>query len=237
MSAGGSRSPGRLRWLDASAFWSLWFLVRMALRLFCRLRIEGPLPPRGGCVLAANHVSLLDPLVLGAALPRRIVYLMTTTVYRSPALGWFYRWNRAIPVSTRGGNRDALRGARSALEGGRVVGVFPEGGLSRDGLPMLGSPGAVSLVLNAGVPIVPVGLIGTADVLPFAGRRLRFRRIIVRFGEPIAAADLVDGGLDRRQQLQAATRTIMDRIAALTGHRSRHRELAAAGIAAPSRTN
>ena len=121
------------------------------LRAWFRLRVEGPLPPTGPCVLAANHTSFLDPLVLGAVQPRRIVYLMTEVVWRSPSLGWFYRWNRAIPLGTRGGNRDALRTAHAVLEQGRMVGIFPEGGLSRDGLPMLGSPGAVSLMLAAGV--------------------------------------------------------------------------------------
>lgn len=232
---GTGRSRGLLAWLDGAAFWPLWFAVRTAMRFFLRMRIEGPLPPRGACVLAANHISLLDPLVLGAALPRRIVFLMTATVYRSRSLGWFFRWNRAIPVSTRGGNREALRAARAALADGRPVGIFPEGGLSRDGLPMLGSPGAVALVLAGRVPIVPIGLVGTNDVLPFAGRGLRLRRIVVRFGEPIAAGDLVLPGADRRQQLQAATRTIMERIAALSGHRPRHSELAEHGIASAAR--
>src|SRR5687767_10161507 len=102
------------------------------LRVWFRLRAEGPPPPAGACVLAANHASFLDPIVLGAVVRRRIVFMMTEVVWRSRGLGWFYRWNRAIPLSARGGNREALRAARDVLQQGRMLGIFPEGGLSRD---------------------------------------------------------------------------------------------------------
>lgn len=201
------------------------------LRGCFRLRVEGPLPPRGACVLAANHTSFLDPLVLGAVVPRRIVYLMTEVVWRSRGLGWFYRWNRAIPIRTRGGNREALRAARDVLQQGRVLGIFPEGGLSRDGRPMLGNPGAVSIVMQEQVPIVPVGIVGAYDALPPGAAWPRLRRITIRFGEPIPAAALdALGGGDRRARLQLATATIMRRIAALTGHEAREDVLARAAV-------
>ena len=196
------------------------------LRAWFRLRVEGPLPPAGPCVLAANHTSFLDPLVLGAVQPRRIVYLMTEVVWRSPSLGWFYRWNRAIPLGTRGGNRDALRTAHAVLAQGRMVGIFPEGGLSRDGLPMLGSPGAVSLMLAAGVPIVPVGIRGAYAALPPGAALPRPRRITVCFGAPISPAEIEAAASDRRERLRAATALIMRRIAALAGTTAREDQLA-----------
>lgn len=197
------------------------------LRAWFRLRVEGQLPPRGPCVLAANHTSFVDPLVLGAVVRSRIVYLMTEVVWRSRGFGWFYRWNRAIPIRTRGGNRDALRAARDVLQQGRVLGIFPEGGLSRDGLPMLGSPGAVSLVLQERVPIVPVGILGAHAAMPPGAAWPRPRRITIRFGAPLLASDLdALGGGDRRQRLQLATTAIMRRIAALTGNEAREDVLA-----------
>ena len=202
------------------------------LRAWFRLRVEGPPPPRGPCVLAANHCSFVDPLVLGAVVRSRIVYLMTEVVWRSRGFGWFYRWNRTIPIRARGGNRDALRAARDVLQQGRVLGIFPEGGLSRDGLPMLGSPGAVSLVLQERVPIVPVGIVGAHAAMPPDASWPRPRRITVRFGEPLLATDLdALGGGDRRQRLQLATTAIMRRIAALTGHEAREDVLARAAAA------
>jgi 1-acyl-sn-glycerol-3-phosphate acyltransferase len=207
--------PGRLNNL---CFWALWGVVRFTFRICFRLRIEGAPPTSGAYVLAANHVSFADPVFLGAAVPRRLVYLMTEVVYRSRAVGWFYRWNRAIPLSLRSVNRDAMRAARNVLQHGGVVGVFPEGGISRDGLTMLCSPGAVSLVLNVGVPIVPVGILGTCDVLPAGRRWPRLRPVTIRFGEPLTPSELAAAGRTRREQLQGATQLIMHRIAGLTGH-------------------
>ena len=217
--------PGR--W-DDLLFRAFRFCVRVVLRVGFRHRIEGAPPQNGGFVLAANHASFLDPVILGSSVSQRVIFLMTETVWRSRTAGWFYRWNRAIPLSTRGGNREALRAARSVLKQDRVVGIFPEGGLSRDGLPMLGSPGAVALVLNEGLPIVPVGIVGAAEVLPSGARWPRLRRVTVRYGAPIMPAELDALGDGRRERLQNATTLIMRRIAELTGNAAREDVLEAA---------
>ena len=204
------------------------------LRVWFRLRREGPPPPSGACVLAANHTSFVDPIVLGAVVRTRVVFLMTAVLWRSRGLGWFYRWNRAIPISVRGGNRDALRAARAVLQQGRTLGIFPEGGLSRDGRLMLGSPGAVSLVLQEQVPIVPVGIVGAHAAMPPGTALPRPARITIRFGAPILPAELdALGGGDRRARLREATTLIMRRIAALTGDTAREDVLAAAAGGRP----
>ena len=114
----------------------------------------------------------------------------------------------------------------------RVVGIFPEGGLSRDGMLMLGSPGAVSLVLNEKLPIVPVGIVGAAEALPSGVSWPRPRKLVVRYGEPITSAELDALGGGRRERLQNATRLIMQRIAALTGQEAREDVLERAGLEA-----
>ena len=204
--------------------------VRSAVRAFCRVyfrwRIEGGEDLPESCVLVANHSSFLDPVVLGAASSRVVTFLMTSTTFREPALRWFYELYEAIPLDPRGGNRDALRRARAALEAGKVVGVFPEGGISRDGLPILGNPGAVSLVLAKGVSVVPVGLVGVSDALPYEAGFPRPRKIRVRFGRPIPAEELMVGG-DRKERLNQATTRIMREIAALCGRVAREDELIA----------
>ncbi|MFY9341953.1 MAG: lysophospholipid acyltransferase family protein [Planctomycetota bacterium] len=208
--------------VDDALFAAFKLTFGACLRLWFRLRTEGPPPPPGPCVLAANHTSFLDPLVLGAVAPRRLVYLMTEVVWRSRGFHWFYRWQRAIPLSVRGGNREALRAAREVLQQGRTLGIFPEGGLSRDGLPMLGNPGVVALVLHANAPVVPVGILGAHDAMPPGAAFPRPRPITVRFGQPIPAAELDNlGNGDRRARLREATALIMRRIATLTGARAR----------------
>jgi len=230
--AGGERAPRPVALpgvVNSALFWPFWCGVRLGARLLLRMRIENPPRLTGAFVLAANHASYLDPLLLGSALPRRVIYLMTEVVWRSPLMGWFYRWNHTIPVAPRGGNRDALRTARSVLQQGRVIGIFPEGGLSRDGGLMLGSPGAVSLVLNEEVPIVPVGILGADRVLPVGCVLPRLHKVVIRFGEPILPAELAAlAANDRKQRLQAATTLIMARIAELTGRVPREREIATA---------
>src|SRR5690606_24286044 len=83
-----------------------------------------------------------------------------------------------------------------------------------------GSPGAVALVINEGLPIVPVGILGASDVLPVSGG-LRFRRITIRYGKPITPDEIAALGSDRKTRLTKATPLIMQRIAELTGQQAR----------------
>lgn len=213
-------------WGNAFLYRLFWLVVGgVLLRVLFRLKVENRPKVDGPFVLVANHGSFLDPLVLGAAQWRRITFMMTVLHFRSPRLGWFYRWQRAIPLAVRGtGNRAALRSARDVLKRGEVLGIFPEGGLSRDGGLFVGSPGAVSLVLAEDVPIVPCYIDGAGDALGLGGK-LRFKRITVRFGDPLTRDELVAGAEDRRARLRVATREIMDRIAKLGGIESREQTL------------
>ena len=219
---GGTWPPG---WGNRTAWHALRFVVGAGLRVAFRMRVENAPQIDGPCVLCPNHTSYLDPLILGTAYRRRIRFLMSAVVYRSPRTNWFFRFNRAVPLSQRSGNREALRVARDTLKAGSVLGIFPEGGISRDGRPLLGQAGAVSLVLAERVPVVPVGILGAFDALPFDGGRLRFPKVTVRFGDPIPpdAFDAAGGG--RKERLVAATHRIMAEIAALTGQESRESEL------------
>jgi 1-acyl-sn-glycerol-3-phosphate acyltransferase len=222
-----TRAPGR----RPPGFWNratYVFLrtgVRLVLRSYFRMRVVTPPRLAGGFVLVANHSSFLDPLVLGVASPVRVTFLMNTQSYRNPWLRWFYRLNRAIPVDPLGGNREALRAAHAALEAGEVVGVFPEGGISRDGFLLLGNPGAVALVLAKEVAVVPVGLVGVREALPYGASWPRRSRIEVRFGTPIPASELMVGE-DRKARLAQATLRIMRDIARLTGDVAREDALA-----------
>lgn len=213
--------------LNSAAFWPFWWGCRMGMRVLFRARIENPPRLDGGYVIAANHASFLDPVFLGSASTRRVTFMMTEVVWRSPAMHWFYRWNKTIPVAARGGNRDALRAARAVLQQGRVLGIFPEGGISRDGDLLLGSPGAVSLVLNEMVPIVPAGILGASRVLPIGHGLPRLHKVVIRFGAPIMPDELAAlAPNDRKQRLQRATTLIMKRIGELVGKEPREHQLA-----------
>ncbi|MEZ5963927.1 MAG: lysophospholipid acyltransferase family protein [Planctomycetota bacterium] len=228
-------------WPNAAAYWCLWATVGTTARLAFRVAVQGRLPRHGPCVVVANHASFLDPVVLGAACRRRIFFLMDAVLCRTPPLRWFYRLSRVIPVDPRGSNREALRRARAELDRGHVIGIFPEGGISRDGSMVLGNTGAVSLALNGDVPVVPVGIVGAYGALPAHRSLPSFRRVRVHFGTPMLPSDLLaDGGVappatdplspttrdrNRKVRLRVATRRVMDAVAALAGQTSREAEL------------
>jgi 1-acyl-sn-glycerol-3-phosphate acyltransferase len=154
-------------------------------RWYFRMEVEGieNVPRTGAVIVAANHVSWLDPAVLGSACPRPIRFLIARSVYGAPWARWFYAGMKAIPVEN--GDRDprSLRAALRALARGEVVGVFPEGqGLDGTGGPRRPKPGATLLAALSGAPFVPVCLEGTLQAWPPGSRFPRPGRVRVRFG-------------------------------------------------------
>jgi 1-acyl-sn-glycerol-3-phosphate acyltransferase len=138
------------------------------LRAGFALRVDGAqhLAARGPLLLAANHLSFLDPVVLQAACPRPIHYLMTARLHSDRRWQWLFRLFDTVPVAMGSGNFLALKRAAERLQAGEVVGVFPEGGISRDGTLGPFRPGVALLAARTGVPVVPVRIEGTREALP-----------------------------------------------------------------------
>ena len=182
------------------------------------------LPRTGGVLVVANHVSYLDPLAMGRYLiwngrwPR---FLGKSEVWKIPVISWLARGCRQIPVQ-RGTIRaaDALAAARAALDAGECVGIYPEGGRTRDPdlWPQTHRSGAARLALSTGNPVVPVGVWGTQDVMP--GRRVTWPRVFPRqhirlvMGPPVPLDDLMGRANDPRAVAEAGHR-IMAAITAL----------------------
>ncbi len=147
-----------------------------------RLEVRGQeqVPESGGFVVAGNHASMLDPFVLAAAIPRSIRFLAKSELWSVPLLPSWLRSVEAISVERGGSDVAAIRAAIDALENGEVVGIFPEGGVMREG-PWL--RGAARMALAAGVPLLPVRLLGTRSAL--GGGRFGFPRLVALIGEPI----------------------------------------------------
>ncbi|MGE0143418.1 MAG: lysophospholipid acyltransferase family protein [Planctomycetota bacterium] len=217
------RPASRLRRASISTFRRLaWLFARVVFRL----RIENRPRLRGPFVVVANHASFADPILLGSALGSNPTFLMTMLHFRSAWLGWFYRWMRCIPLALRGSNKDAMRIAREALSRGEILALFPEGGISRDGAMVTGSPGAVSLVLGEDVPIVAAHIEGAHRAVPVGGWP-RPTKVVVRFADPIRLDELVADidPKDRRARLRVATARLMERIAKAGGVTSREADL------------
>src|SRR5262249_4446563 len=190
--------------------------VRAALARWFGLRVEGleQLPASGPYLVAANHHNYLDGVVLAAALPQPIAFLVMPRVWRAtPLHPWLHRHIGSIPLRLEGQDVGALRGALRVLEEGRVVGIFPEGPFSVNGRLERGLPGVGLLAAHAGVPVVPAAISGTYQAL--VGRRGYIPRrhpLAVRFGSPRSFDGIAGHGRSVRSSI---TQRIMDDIAAL----------------------
>lgn len=193
-------------------------------RLVFRPVIEGRenVPRRGPVILAVNHLSAFDSVVVPLVAPRSVAFLAKAEYFRQPGLkGWLIRTCLtaidAIPVP-RGGHRaaqDALETAREVLADGRAFGIHPEGSRSRDGRLYRGRTGVAWLALASGAPVVPVAVLGTDRIQPVGARLPRIGRITVRFGAPLRFTP--SPGVRSGQQRRAATDEIMAAIQELSG--------------------
>ncbi len=189
-------------------YWFAWALLQILLPVLRRWKVKGRtnLPPEGGVIVIANHQSYWDPLVLGAALPRRVFFMAKEELFRIPVFGTVLRLVGAFPVKRESFDRKAFKMALDYLMRGRVVGIFPEGRRSHTGQFLPPQPGAVFLALKAGAPLVPVGLVGTRGV---------FGRVTVRVGNPFFLYS--ETGKPSRAEIEDGGAKITAAIAALTG--------------------
>jgi 1-acyl-sn-glycerol-3-phosphate acyltransferase len=200
-------------------------VVPPALRAVWRPVVEGVehVPATGGVLLASNHLSFADSVVIPSVAPRDVVFLAKSDYFTGTGLrgaaqrAWFEALGM-IPVD-RDDSRAAIESLGTALEvlrDGKAFGVYPEGTRSRDGRLYRGRTGVAQLALQSGAPIVPVGLIGTEQLQPVGSRLPRLARVTVRFGEPLQVAGRYDGVAPGRARREI-TDEVMRRIAGLTG--------------------
>lgn len=179
--------------------------------------------PSGGFVVAANHLSHLDPFVLShfmvdnGVVPR---FLTKDPLFRVKVIGSILRGAEMIPVYRSTSSAvDSLTAAVEAVREGKVVTIYPEGTITRDpdAWPMSGRTGAVRVALETGAPLVPVAQWGAQEILwPYSNRlRLLPRKTIhVRVGEPFDLSDL-QGREATEQEIAAATDRLMDTLTAM----------------------
>jgi len=200
-------------------------LCRFGLRSIARVTVEGldGLPTSGPLIIAANHMSNVDPPFIGGwlapALQHRPTFLAKESLFKGP-LGLLIRSLGAEPVKTGGSDIGAYRVAKGILDKGGVLAILPEGTRSFDGIMTQPKPGVSLLATRTGAPVLPVGISGTAQLI---GREKTLpdigTRIILRAGKPFRLT--IPAGVDRRAALAEADIELMRRIAALVEPRHR----------------
>ncbi len=199
--------------------------VGKGLRLVLRPTIIGVdhIPSGGPAILASNHLSFFDSIVIPLASPRHVAFLAKSEYFTGTGVRGAINKAFFTAVGAIGVDRDDPRAGQRSLElqldvlrGGGAVGIYPEGTRSRDGRLYRGRTGVAHLVLSSGAPVVPVALSGTENIQPVGSRFMRPAKVSITFGEPMDLASRYEGvplGRARRQ----ITDDIMTAIQAMSG--------------------
>jgi 1-acyl-sn-glycerol-3-phosphate acyltransferase len=205
-----------------------WFMKTIVagplLRTLFRPRLEGVenIPKSGPVILASNHLSFIDSVILPLVIKRRIYFLAASTYFEGKGLGkWavarFLRATGMIPIDRSGGKASeaSLKAGMSVLGKGHVLGIYPEGGRSRDGKAHRGRTGVARMAFESGAPVVPVAMIDTDKVLSETGG-VKIHRIGISFGPPLDFSEF-DGKDRDHATLRVITDRIMDAVVAMSG--------------------
>ncbi len=180
------------------------------------------IPAHGGVILASNHLSFIDSFAIPIASPRPVSFLAKSDYWTGTGVGGairrgFFTGSQAIPVDRHSSRaaQESLDLALEVLREGRAFGIYPEGTRSRDGRLYRGKTGVAFLALTAGVPVVPVGLVGTDRVQPVGSRVPTLAKVRIAFGSPIRPEAYA--GMPAGKARRLLTDEVMDAIAALSG--------------------
>ncbi len=179
------------------------FLVWMLIHTIYRVRVTGMdnIPEEGPVIVASNHVSFVDPLILGGMIRRPVNFVMYYRIYRIPVLNFIFRTGKAIPIAGRSEDpeilEEAYRRMHGVLQAGDVLGIFPEGRITSDGEIQPFKSGIEKVISEQPVPVLPVALCNLWGSLfsrrdPLHKRRpyKLWSRIELRIGAAIPAAEV-----------------------------------------------
>ena len=209
-------------------YWFFKGILKPLLKSLYRIRVEGleNVPQKGAAILAANHVSFLDSFFIPLVVKwRKVTYLAKADYFRTWKTSWFFKSAGQISCERGGGDKSqqSLEIALDVVKSGNLLGIYPEGTRSPDGFLYRGRTGVARLALAAGVPVIPVGLVGTEKVMPKAAKipRLWGRvKVTVRFGKPLDFSRYAGQEKDRFV-LRSVTDEIMFEIMQLSGQEYR----------------
>ena len=194
-----------------------WSLFRVVFATYFRWRVCNPerVPLSGPVILASNHASILDPPLVGSALPRGINYLARESLFRFPGIGALLRSWSAVPVDRDGAGAKGLKAILNRLLAGGGIILFPEGTRTRDGALLPARSGIGLIVVKSTAPVIPVRVFGTFAAY---GRDLKIPRpypVVVKYGRPMDFAALrAEAKTCDKQRLKVIYQEIADELMA-----------------------
>jgi 1-acyl-sn-glycerol-3-phosphate acyltransferase len=161
-------------------YWIFRISALVILKLFFRFKVEGQdnLPKKNNYIIVSNHASFLDPLVIAAAIPKKIHCISSRFLYKISWLKWVFEKLEALPTG------DSAKKAIDYLMKNEIVGLFPEGGCTRDGKLREFKRGIALLALKTGRPIVPCAIRGSFKALPVTAKFPKLHPIKVKIAKP-----------------------------------------------------
>lgn len=205
------------RFLKYWVYYLARFFLWMFLKVWERFECYGSenIPDEGGCIIASNHVSFLDPPAIGIAVGNRIVhFLARDTLFRGRIRNWFFTSVHCVPIDRTRGDVGALRRSLQVLKEGKLLALFPEGTRSPTGELQPAKGGIGFLIAKAAVPVVPAYVDGSFQAFPKGARFIRPGKIRVFFGTPIQPREIGMLGTGR-ESYEEIGRLVMARIAQL----------------------
>ena len=201
--------------LEMEPFYGFFHAVaQVAHQAFFRGEVVGMenLPASGGYIVAANHLSHLDPPIVGQCLPLQVAFFARKTLWKRGVASWWLDKVGSIPVDRDGGTSlDAIRRVLHVLAAGRVVIMFPEGTRSLDGRPQTPKAGVGLLACRAQVPVVPTRIFGSYEAFRKKGLIHLGVPVSVAFGKPLQPADY-DNPADGKERYSRTAARIMAAI-------------------------
>ncbi len=195
------------------------FIIRILLSLFYKIQPYGVKEHfiSGPAIVAANHSSFLDPLVIPLSVPGKIYHLARSTLFNNAFTKWVLTKWACYPVNREKGSSAAFKAAFDLFQQKEKLIIYPEGTRNSDGQIQQGKVGVGMLAIKSGVPVIPVYVGGTFEAF---SRNQKFpkiwRRLVTVFGKPLTFEDLIQNEtVGRKEAYQLATQRIMDKIAEL----------------------
>jgi len=162
-------------------------IFRLAFKILFRWEVCGleNVPRSGGVILAPNHSSFLDPVLVGTSLPRKVYFLTRSSLFHPPPWAWFLRRLHTVPVERDKPGPSSIKKILRLLNSGRIILMFPEG--TRGSGRALGQAkgGVGMMALKSGLPVVPVYISGAARILPKGARMIRPRKVKIVYGSAL----------------------------------------------------